>query len=348
MWSVIRKRQGLEYPLNREHEEGWKEGVNRQDAFTENAEHFARFEVAANPKPQDPTSVNLAYGDFAYPKLVRQIEDELLVIRQKALSRLALLTRKYEHVMKLIEAGATAALTRLLRDRDATVRRITCEALYYFAEHKQGVADFVDNFTLEAMLPLLHDEDVGVRRQLHAAVHMASASERGARQLLHAKYMPTVVEKLLSDVDDIKEKLLETTARLVAYEEGTTAAIAHRGVPALVSLLRHGDAPVREGAVRCLGLICQFKEGKLACLAPELGTTNALVNLLEDPSPPVRREAAGALMATTIEILGKNEVVSAVGVVPLLLALVTSEDTTAARNAIQVRRAPPRPPARLG
>ncbi len=80
-----------------------------------NSRHIARHEAKPNPKPISSTTLTRGFEAAAFPKIVRELKDLDLVVRQKALLAARELLGSPTGYMQCIAHGITPAVVALLK-----------------------------------------------------------------------------------------------------------------------------------------------------------------------------------------------------------------------------------------
>ena len=86
-------------------------------ALEANMRHIARHESKPNPKPIDARTLTRGFEAVAYPKIVRELRDADLVIKQKALLAARELLGSPTSYVQCIAHGITPAVVELLKVR---------------------------------------------------------------------------------------------------------------------------------------------------------------------------------------------------------------------------------------
>ncbi len=151
---------------------------------------------------------------------------------------------------------ATDALANLLKHPDARVRATAISALGKLAAEKYA----------DRLVPLLNDPDARVRAN--------------AVEALTGSHLPDLVDKLTPLLKDSSIRARVNTILTIAAIRGTASVI--EWLPLIQDLAR-GDAQARSTATYALGKL------------PLAESEDMLVQLLRDPEPAIRSEAAQAL-----------------------------------------------------
>ncbi|XP_070532781.1 radial spoke head 14 homolog [Ptychodera flava] len=292
---------------------------------------MASTRISAHLPPDiDVTKAPLAYGDRALPRLNRELKDEDLITRQRALRTLCDYLHDPEHIAEALRVGVAESLKALLPDKDGTVRHKTTEVLYILAGHNVGREAFLDH---EIILPLskLYDDQLDiVRKNAHMAIEMVCEMPMGAAGVVEAGLVPKLVIKLRTELDEIKEYILDTLHFCMRVEQ--MQALQSGAMEVFTNLLKHESNVIRAKAARDIMDLSVPLDGKnRAC---EVDALSALVTLLKDDDADVRCKAAGAIMTITITTQGKYQAIKA-NAIPNLVMLVSDETSEVRLNTLK-------------
>ncbi|XP_077986601.1 radial spoke head 14 homolog [Glandiceps talaboti] len=282
------------------------------------------------PPDIDVTKAPLAYGDRALPRLNRELKDEELITRQRALRTLCDYLHDPEHIAESLRVGVAESLKALLPDKDGTVRQKTTEVLYILAGHNVGREAFLD---FEIILPLskLFDDELDiVRKNTHMAMEMVCEMPLGAAGVVEAGLIPKLVNKLRTELEEIKEYILDTLHFCMRVEQ--LQALQSGAMEVFTDLLKHESKVIRAKAARdIMDLSVPLEGKKRAC---EVNALPPLVGLLKDEEADVRCKAAGAIMTITITTQGKYQAIEAAAISNLVM-LVNDETSEVRLNALK-------------
>lgn len=292
---------------------------------------MATTRISANLPPNiDPTKAPLAYGDRALPKLNRELQDEVLITRQRALMTLCDYLHDPEHIAESLRVGVVESLKALLTDKDGTVRHKSTEVLYVIAGHNIGRDAFLESGIIPPLAKLFDDDLDVVRRNAHMAMEMVAEFAPGAEGVVEAGLIPVLVEKLKTELDEIKEYILDTLHFCLRLDQAQ--ALKAGAMEVFTQLLVHGSAIIRSKAARDVMDLSVPLDGKnRAC---SVNTLAALVTLLDDTDTDVRAKAAGAIMTITITTQGKKTAIGS-GAIPKLVQLVNDSSSEVRLNTIK-------------
>ncbi|XP_065072284.1 radial spoke head 14 homolog [Rhopilema esculentum] len=297
--------------------------------------------ISSNLPPNiDLTKAPLAYGDRALPKLNKELNDDTLIVRQRALVALCDVLHNPEHISESIRVGIITSLKKLLKDADPTVRIKTTEALHVMAGHAIGRDAILEHKVVLPLSKLFDDEVYKARRQSHMAILMVTQSPPGPEGVVGVNLVPILVGKLLTEEDEIKEVILDTLH--FCMKVNTDQALSSNAMEAFTKLLSHTNANLRSKAARDIMDLSFPLDGKDA--ACDAGAVPILSQLLTEQSTLVKASAAGALMAISITTRGKYAAIEA-GTISRLVALLHDESSEVRLNALktitELSEAPP-------
>uniref|UniRef100_H2Y5I1 Condensin complex subunit 1 C-terminal domain-containing protein n=1 Tax=Ciona savignyi TaxID=51511 RepID=H2Y5I1_CIOSA len=268
----------------------------------------------ALPPNIDATKAPLAFGSRALPKLNRELNDAVLITRQRALMTLCDLVHDPEKVYEAIGVGCIESLKKLLNDKDSTVRHKATEVLYIMATHNVGRNAFLEYKVILPVAKLFDDEVEIVRKNSHLALKMVSEIPSGASGIVEANLIPKLVNKLKLEIDEIKQLILDTLHFCMRVDPEN--ALKSGVMPVLTELLDHITPEVRGAAARDLMDVSVPLAGKDAA-CDDSAIVPSLVRLLADVDDSVKSSAAGALMTIAITTKGKYAAIQA-GAIPHL------------------------------
>lgn len=283
------------------------------------------------PPNIDPTNAPLAFGVRALPKLNRELKDNTLITRQRALMALCDQVHNPEKVHESIQVGCMDSLKNLLNDSDNTVRQKATEVLSIMVTHNVGRNSFLDNNVIASLAKLFDDDVEIVRRNCHMCLEMLAEIPSGAQGIVNANLIPKLVEKLKIELDEVKELILDTLhfCMHVDAESALKAGI----MPVLKGLLGHESPKIRGSAARDMMDVTVPLAGKVAACEDE-NIIPALVKSLSDANTDVKARAAGALMTITITTQGKYKALEA-GAISALRQLLHDTSSETRLNAIK-------------
>ncbi|XP_059162008.1 radial spoke head 14 homolog [Physella acuta] len=285
---------------------------------------------AKYPTNIDPTRTPLAYGNRAIPRLNRELNDENLLVRQRAVMSLCDHLHDPEHIAESIRNGIDKSLKNLLKDPDITVRQKATECLCVMSGHALGRDSFLENQTIFPVALLFNDPEPIARKNAHMCLMRISETPPGADGIVQAQFVDLLVKKLEIEMDNIKEIILDTLHFCMRVD--TLSALEANAMEAFTLLLKHELPTIRFKAARDimdLSVPLAGKDRAVAC-----GALQLLKDMLKDPTPEVRANAAGAIMTITITTKGKYTAIHAL-TIPSLVSLVDDLNSEVRLNAIK-------------
>ncbi|CAH1787094.1 unnamed protein product [Owenia fusiformis] len=276
---------------------------------------MAKTVISALYPPQiDVTRTPLAYGDRAIPRLNRELNDDTLLTRQRAVRSLCDHLHDPEHIAEALREGIPTSLKKLLKDPDITVRQKATESLYVIAQHAIGRDAFLEHGIIVPLSKLFDDKEDIARKNAHLAIQMISETTIGAEGIVNAKLVAKLVDKLKTEHDEIKELILDTLHFCMRVD--TTNALNANAMQVYTDLLAHELTSVRAKTARDIMDLSVPLAGK--DFAVNVGTVEKLIGLLQDSDPVVRANAAGGLMTITITTKGKYTAINGGAIEPLV------------------------------
>ncbi|KAL4225085.1 Radial spoke head 14 [Mactra antiquata] len=285
---------------------------------------------AKYPPHIDKTKTPLAYGDRALPRLNRELNDENLMTRQRAVMALCEHLHDPEHIAEALKCGIAESLKKLLSDKDITVRQKSTECLYVIGCHAIGRDAFLEHNIIPPVSKLFDDKEDIARKNAHQAIEMISETPPGAEGIVTADLIGTLVMKLKSELDEIKSLILDTLHFCMRVD--TEKALKADAMQVFTSLLSHKDPVIKARAARDIMDLSAPLAGKNK--AVEVEAVPKLVGLLADDNADVKANAAGALMIITITTKGKYTAIEAKAIPPLV-KLVDDSTSEVRANALK-------------
>ena len=140
MHQVWRKTQGLP----------WEPSVS--GGLAANVEHLVSVEAKPNPQPIPADALGLAFGALSHPKLVKQITDPSLVLRQKALAHVCEEIRSTKELQSFLVAGLVPAANTAAGDADQAVRTSASRVLARAARDHAGQEQMLEHASVAVLL----------------------------------------------------------------------------------------------------------------------------------------------------------------------------------------------------
>ncbi|KAK3287628.1 hypothetical protein CYMTET_4872 [Cymbomonas tetramitiformis] len=311
-------------------------GMEFEFAFDANGRHINTFENKPNPKPQDKHTITRGFEKFAFPKIVRVLGSDDLILKQKGLLGAAELLATGESGAQCLEAGICKAITTLLEDQDELVRERAAAALEVTAHSAAGCDYILADGAVEKLVKMLDDTSMEVRDAAYSAlVEAASRSVHVQRALVDQETLPPLVKKAVAEETGRSSMALELLRCCLSgvRDDAVQALLVCDAIRDIKPLLELDDPAVLEGATSVIALLCVPFEGKEE--AVRVGCTPALVKLLQDELDSVKSNALSAIMYMTIAKSGKVAVVEAGGIPPII-QLLDIDDEKVLINVLQV------------
>ncbi|KAG2490634.1 hypothetical protein HYH03_011025 [Edaphochlamys debaryana] len=311
-------------------------------AIRANLRHIVQFEAKPNPRALPETAVTRGFEKVAFPKLVRELQCDNPIVRQKSLlAARELLSSPVNHV-QCVAAGATPAIVALLQDPDEVTRAYAAGTLACLVTKEVGARDLVQHGGLEALSAALEDECEAVRDDAYTALIEAARfdSTRRALEALGV-VLPRVVQLVLLEVDAAPQRARQGLELLYACTQTRHAAgvldqlINDAGaIPYLAQLLQPGrPESVRHKAAEVLLGLAAREDGKIK--AVQEGCVPLLLQATSPKVPVLFSTAAvGALAGITIRREGKYAALEAPGGMEALVSVLDPQHEQLCTNAM--------------
>ena len=277
----------------------------------------------------DPHQVERAFGMRAVEKLgeLTRYPELSKEGRATALRLIVALTVTQEEKQRGVNAGIIEACTALLTDDDASVREHAGSAIASIALAQQSRASISKAQTISALCEAIADPVGEVRESASLALLNISISRRGADMIVATEL---AIEKIVTALGDVSKYvslyLVSCLVNSARYGKGVQLALNAGAVEKVINLLQ--TCPVTTDPKSIPGLLVQTLNA-IWNLGNELEGKDLLIGAdavehvsvtLFDSSTDVKRCAAGALMALSVQEYGKSQILdfSAVGLSRLL------------------------------
>lgn len=304
-----------------------------------------------------PTKVAMRVLDLLVP-LVGLLSSQTRAARLSAAGALVHASRdEATNCTKLREAGAVAALMSLLEEEAAAdgggELEMQSRAAWCLANIAADPAAAAQLGTVRTgytpLLHLLRSEKEQLQRPAAACLFNATISDGNAPASLLQVGALTVLISVAGQPG--------TNGDVAAWAAGAILNMAHRGsggllwdelpsdaglLPVLLERLRPGEELQNANAAGALGNLCAHSEAA-RLHAVEADAVASLVALLD--TSPVSGFAAGALASILVEEVGRQALVLASGVAPLVEILESEDRDTAAAAAVALLNATAHHPA---
>mmetsp|Transcript_22073 Transcript_22073/g.36559 ORF Transcript_22073/g.36559 Transcript_22073/m.36559 type:complete len:370 (+) Transcript_22073:75-1184(+) len=292
MHSVIRKAQGISYPLVRENGE----------AFHSRHSAIVAHETRENPKPPSAYSCNLAYGSGAFVKIVSQLRDPDVIVREKALSVVGGMAVDQVKVVQLVTSDILVALVDCCLDPIEKIRMLAVQAVISLLANENCIVRFVD--VSQKLRPLLTDEMAEVRYRFSHLLLRFAETNQGQEALLQQSYIKLLIDRYRLEDGLTQEKILRVLSILVKTPAGTKDALSSGIMACLLPVVLEPSVRLQRQAIQCLATMCEHTEAKQAAIEHKL-----VPILTASLHGELAIEAACLLMNMSVEITAKEEIV---------------------------------------
>ncbi|CAL8343894.1 unnamed protein product [Lota lota] len=283
------------------------------------------------PSLLDSNLARVAYGSWALPKLVMELQHPDILTRQRSLAALCDLAHDPEKAYQAIKNGCLEQLKLLLRDNEPSIRTRTSELVFLLVAHSVGREAFLCCDVLSPLAELIDESLHACKLNVHRTLNRMANFPSAALSIVSMDLFPRLMAKVTKEEDEVIQTLLLSTISLCVRVD-PLPALACNGVSVLGKQLSKPSLEVRRAALNALLAISVPLEGKERVC--DEGLLPVLVDLLSDSDPEVQANAAGTLMNTVIITKGKLQALMA-GALPRLLLLVTSEERAVCVNALR-------------
>lgn len=311
-----------------------------QNAVRANLKHITKFEVKPNVKPLPETAVTRGFEKVAYPKIVRELQDPNLIIRQKSLLAARELLAVSEGYVQCIAAGITPALVALLEDEDEIVRERAAGTLEYVAVKEVGCRDMIQHGAIPRLFVQLRDEYPTVRLSAYKCLKEACRFDCSRMALIFLETaLPELMLHVVEEDDEMSVLGLSILVACVQVRHNEKALLQliddADAMPALRQLIESDQSlELQQVATQLIACLTATREdAKLQ--AVKVGCVPQLLTFLEQPDLVLARAAAVALSTISLANEGKFAITDANGA-PLVAQLVDFEDEQVCLNLLQV------------
>ncbi|KAG7490134.1 radial spoke head 14-like [Solea senegalensis] len=283
----------------------------------------------------DQTRAPVAFGRRAVPQLFEQLQRPESDSRRRALASLCDLMHEPERIYQTVNGGFLEQLKGLLKDKDPTVRKQTCELLHLLSGHNIGRQALLSSSLLPPLSELLDDDSSSCRRNVHQVLNRLALLPAGADALLCLvpKLMMKLKEEEEEEEEEVQVLLLSTLSCCSSLD--ALPALALDAVSLVRHKLSHSSPNVRREAAAAMMALSVPEDGKRRVC--EEAVLPVMVGLLQDTDVKVQANAAGVIMYTAITTPGKLQCLD-LDVVPILLDLVSKKKEEEEEDNMERRR----------
>ncbi|CAH8539075.1 unnamed protein product [Heterobilharzia americana] len=240
-----------------------------------------------HPPHVDPTKATLAYGKLAVKRLNRELKDEDLLTRQRAVKALCDYLHDPEHIAEAVNEGVICSLNMLLKDPDVSCRAYATECFVICCQHSIGRIAVLNHNIMESFKPLINysQPDI-VRLNTHKAIELLTVDPLGAKATVGSRYIDLLIKCAEKEVEEIKIVILDTLNHCLSFN--TDEGLESGGIPLFTRLLSHPTSEVRSRAAENISrlCICTTNHGRYTTL--NSGAIPLLLSLVDDKNSRVR------------------------------------------------------------
>ncbi|KAF5834890.1 radial spoke protein 14 [Dunaliella salina] len=288
--------------------------ISKRDAgIAANLKHIVAHGVRDNPVPLSSTAVTRGFEKAAFPKIVHELQDRNLIVRQKSLLAAQELLGSPINYVQCVAAGITPAVIKLLKDNDALVRERAAGTAEYLAKKELGARDIIQHGGIYQLVACLSDASLPVRDAAYKALYEGTRFDVMRRELTAQKSLVTLMALVLEEQQGralqglrILNACTQMRNNGQALEQliDVAEAISH-----VVGLLApEQSVEIQEQGARLLSMLTsQFLEAKVTAVQEH--AVPHLVRLLGAQQQGCACAAAAALMMVTVVREGKYAMV---------------------------------------
>ncbi|KAG0587908.1 hypothetical protein KC19_2G200200 [Ceratodon purpureus] len=293
-----------------------------------------------NVTPQLPSTVTPGHLNFMYSKMVRTLQSDLLIVRQKSVAWCVELLRVPENRARCIAAGILPILANMLKETDLCIRQHLALCFKYASASITTWNDLIELGCIKGLLKMLRTDDAVLRCNALDALNDCALNCEVRRVLVNdCITLASIVRGLEKDKDrgnvcHAMDLCSRCMGSLNYYQKAIDQVLEADGVPIVVKLANTTDEATMVSAGRFICLVGFSEKGRKQAVA--LGAVAVFVSYLNHPQARVMAYGTAALLSLTLEIRGKKDFIMANGV-PLMthmLHLSDGELTLVAMNLI--------------
>ena len=285
--------------------------------FQETVQRVILHETKPQPKPLSPTSITRGYEKFAFPKVVRQLTDENVVVRKRCLVASRELLAAPECRVQCFECGLVGALLDCLAHEDVAIQKLAAQNFAYLCTDAAGCEILLEQRppqTKNAIKALLDATKGGVVETELAC--FTSLLDAAKKEIVRAYLLGS--QKSLSQLLDQSRdenavkataalRLLHTILKGRNNEEAIEFLIDMGAVDVLWTTLDSDDADVKQATAMLLAFLAVPYKGKELIISKgfitELVEMSGLGSTVE-----TQYAASSCLMALVIANSGKSAI----------------------------------------
>lgn len=287
----------------------------------QNNNNLTLHESKRDPSSIPNTKIVEAYGLRKCPKLVEQVADDDLDVRQNALAVLCDEFRNPYVIQGCCDAGVIKVLASMITDPDYITRLRASKALSIVAEDACGLESILIDDTIPDILQGMNDGAIEVRRNVYDCLYNTTRTSAGVASCVRAGVTSEFVSAVDNEDDSLKPIILKTVHNACKVDSGLKDALNAGAVRVCINLLRRSsDDGVVLDAGRTLGFLCYSEEGK-TCAIEEHGIEVLIEILRKKPSNEVGAAVTLALMSVSSTDEGKQQISECGGVITLVRTL---------------------------
>lgn len=278
-------------------------------------------ESKQNPSEVPKTKIVEAYGLKKCPKLVEQVADDNIDVRQNSLLVLCDEFKNPFVIQGTCEAGIIKVLSSMVTDPDYITRTRASLALSLAAADANGLEGILLDETIPDILQGMHDPAIQVRQNVYNCLLHCTRTTAGINACCSGGVASAFVNAVTNEEDSLKPVMLKTISNLCKVGSGLHDSLQCHAVKILISLLKNSkNEEICLQAAKTLGFVCFSDEAK--DMAIDENAIRVLMDVLRTkPSDETKKAISLALMSITSTDEGKRQLSEADDVVELIRCL---------------------------
>lgn len=271
------------------------------------------------------TKIVEAYGLQKCTKLVEQVADDDILVRNNALHVLCDEFRNPYIIQGCAQAGIIKILASMISDPDHLTRVRSSRALCLAAMDANGLDAILYDEVIYDILQGMNDQSTIVRKNVYECLYHTTRTILGIEACVKSNVTIEFVSNLINENDELKIFIIKTIYNLCKIEQGLHDALSSHVIEILIELLRITvSSNIILETCNTLGYICYSNEAK-QYVYNESGITILMGILKELTSEEVKLAVTFAIMAITSDDNSKIELCDCDGISILIHILQDSE-----------------------
>jgi DNA-binding protein YbaB len=269
---------------------------------------IAQYEVKIGIKPIPESKFTLSYGRVEGLKKISDCignENELLIVRQTALTTLAQLLCKPENVIHSIHVGIPPILLKLISNPDIDIRLRTSESILRMVEEPTGQTEFLQ-LGAPRILASRFNDDIKVRLFIYQILETISFNDIGCRKVVELGLTNSIIQHVRTQSIETRGYVLSIVRNIVKHIDGAQLALDVGVLECCEKILNESNT--NQSYENACWIICSIsnlcQDGKNMAVTHNL--IPLLSNQLKSNLSSLTFAASSALMSITISVEGKS------------------------------------------